>query len=508
MNPKKTIQNMLNIDISQKFESISYLLNELFEKMKIEALFAITATILALLIPLAIFMIETNGSSEDGSVLWDKMVIFTQVIHVKLTVFGIMCITIPLVFWGYEEFRLIIIILFFVGQGIMVMLLNNCYKWIISKRLKTTNYRNKMRLRYLDRMNNTQEIKETWQLVWESEKNRVGMNEKDLVSKFFHQLKMNKDYKDKGILLSTYVPNMEVKYDNQNIIEDFLYSEIEQEKVSNPKNYFYKVRYQQMYQEYSKQSLSDEILLYQFNERLNKFIICKENSVMETFINTVGFELLETMRWNYIENIRLEKFIQLKDFFPENLNFEKNKESEEKQKIIFELFINWIIKTKALDDYKNGFMSSFADELLKIMFDKINTTAFASLINFSNFLKNSVILENNDKEEMEQLKMYALKKQNLVGLGRIYDTEIGDLNNVENKYKLNQQMERKWTYSYILASDNRIFSMLKNKEYLKRKQDMIKKLLEEDTSLDENIETKLVILENVLNEFLHFENEN
>lgn len=504
MNPNNIIQNTFNFVSIQKCKSIITFLNRLIDKIQIEALFAITATILALLIPLAIFMIEINGSSEDGSVLWDKMVIFTQVIHVKLTVIGIILITLPLIFWDYEGAKLLIVILFFAGQFIMGMLLNNCYRWIIVKRTNDGNYRNEKRLKYLNKIKNSNEIYDTWKLIWASEKNRVGINEIVLLKNFFKKWETYENYEDKNKMLSIYAPNMDINYENIEIIEDHIYNEMKIIQSTDKVNTEYEFKLNEMYLKYAEQSIGNSILMYNFPERFDKYLESSNSDITKRFLDKIGIKLIEIFRKKFNENDKLE------DFFPKRLKFEENEDNKEKQKIIDELFINWVRKTKVLDEFSEGENGIFTENLLKLMFSNMSPIIFGRLMKFSNFLLTNGIIIDNEEEEENQLKMYSLKKNALFGTGRVTSHIIPIRSDDKTFFELlisDRKNEEDWTYSHILNSDGKLYRILQSEKMVTRKIELIEKILNADQNLEEDSKLNLEALKIELSGLLNYGKE-
>jgi len=151
----------------------------------LDGLLATSASILALLIPLAILLIENNGNAKDQSFSWDKMVIFSQVMEVKKTVLGLIFITIPLIFWEVNILRPVILFIYIMGIFFMSKLLKDSYDWITSKYKENEYFRNEKRFKYLDDLKDDQTIYDTWKLIWETEEQRIGLDETKLIKKFF-----------------------------------------------------------------------------------------------------------------------------------------------------------------------------------------------------------------------------------------------------------------------------------------------------------------------------------
>lgn len=195
----------------------------LFNYFSLDGLLATSASILALLIPLAILLIENNGNAKDQSFSWDKMVIFSQVIEVKKTILGIIFITVPLIFWTSTILRPLILIIYIVGIYFMSILLKNSYDWIISKYKENEYFRNEKRFKYLDNLKDDQTIYDTWKLIWETEDQRVGLDETKLIKKFFITYK---DFEHKEKFASLFISNFVVDRENHDVIQAFFYDEL------------------------------------------------------------------------------------------------------------------------------------------------------------------------------------------------------------------------------------------------------------------------------------------
>ena len=102
-------------------------------------LWNITSTVLALFIPIATFLFE-----NENAVDWDKMVVFDQVIKIKKLSFGLILLTLPLLFYQtnsasnefYRKLNCIVLLLYVIGISLSILSLVRCYFWIINKRNK------------------------------------------------------------------------------------------------------------------------------------------------------------------------------------------------------------------------------------------------------------------------------------------------------------------------------------------------------------------------------------
>lgn len=109
---------------------------ECLGNLSLDGIISISSAVIALLIPIAIFLIENNGNSKDNSFEWDKMVIFSEVISARATLMALILITVPLMFWEFKNSRIVIMGLYLIGIVLMGNFLANCYNWIISRRKK------------------------------------------------------------------------------------------------------------------------------------------------------------------------------------------------------------------------------------------------------------------------------------------------------------------------------------------------------------------------------------
>ncbi|NTQ65733.1 hypothetical protein HQ886_13080, partial [Enterococcus faecium] len=173
-----------------------HVLSFIVNHINFDGLLGITASLIALLIPVAILLLESNGNNSEGSFTWDKLVLFSQVLKIKSFVIGLFAIVIPLIFWTDDATSLIavfanIVILIFYIYGVfeVFLLLRNSYYWIISKRSKDIDYRNSNRFAFIEDLKNenfTYQV-DIWDLIWSNVEQRAGMDEKTLLYLYFKQ---------------------------------------------------------------------------------------------------------------------------------------------------------------------------------------------------------------------------------------------------------------------------------------------------------------------------------
>lgn len=193
---------------------------------------AISSIIVGLLIPVAILLIENNGNSNDLSFKWDKMVIFSQVIKIRVILWGLALITLPLVLEKNKHVFPLIIIAYSIGFIAMFSLLKNAYYWIISKEDENGAYRNIKRYEFLNSLSGdivNQII--VWDTIWGDHKQKIGLDELDLLKIFFKHCKDAENSK-KLRLLNTYLrdyaedTNFVVTSQNYEIIQKYIFSDL------------------------------------------------------------------------------------------------------------------------------------------------------------------------------------------------------------------------------------------------------------------------------------------
>ncbi|MRI75191.1 hypothetical protein FDP51_14670 [Enterococcus mundtii] len=427
----------------------------------LDGLLATSASILALLIPLAILLIENNGNAKDQSFSWDKMVIFSQVIEVKKTVLGLIFITIPLIFWEVNILRPVILFIYIVGIFFMSKLLKDSYDWITSKYKENEYFRNEKRFKYLDDLKDDQIIYDTWKLIWETEEQRIGLDETKLTKKFFVTYK-NLENKEK--FASLFISNFVVDRENHDIIQDFFYDELKRIIEDMKKEDFKEVTLfyalQVSYLDYMKQCYEDMLLMNKYNNSFDKFFSeTDEQSLEKFFSNNLDVRMVEIIRNSPLIP---SQFVIQEEFLPKNFQYETVEDN--KKKVISTIFSRWISNL-----YKTNDSSYFASNLFEVMFEKADPTIFFRLtefvLYFSSNIDSYIGLMNDTKKTLID---YSNTKIILNTIGRNHGSWIeGDLKALDRIMEANSQ-EREWSYKYILSIENRAFLIIQNKKFLEK----------------------------------------
>ncbi|EHH1631181.1 hypothetical protein J7G10_002633, partial [Enterococcus faecalis] len=200
---------------------------KIIDSLSLDALIAVSAAMLTLLIPVAIFLIEGTSNDNEDSFAWNRMVIFSQIIKPKSTYFSMILITVPLIFWNSSNTlcKIIILLLIVLGNVIMFSILKSSYFWIISKNQKNKNFRERVRLKFLNELSENKEMStkskvETWQTIWKSKK--VDMDSCELIEAFKNFYTSVKD-DDKYQLLHVFSENLKIDFENKDKVQEFVY---------------------------------------------------------------------------------------------------------------------------------------------------------------------------------------------------------------------------------------------------------------------------------------------
>lgn len=462
-----------------------YSFMEIIDSLSLDALIAVSAAMLTLLIPVAIFLIEGTGTNKDNedSFSWDKMVIFSQVIKPKLTYFSLILITVPLIFWNSSNIlcKFIILILIVFGNVIMFSILKSSYSWIISKNLKKGSFRELKRLEFLTNLSKNTEMSseskvETWETIWKA--NKIDMNSSKLIEVFIRYYS-TVEYDSKYKLLYVFSENLKIDFENKDNVQEFVYSQINQynEAEGEMKNAI-----KNLFLNYMRISVQEDYLRYSFFETLDRFFSEADDSIVESIFRDIGVELIEI-----IKELHLNRF---DNDFPEFLKYDTVK-SEIKRNSLCNMYFKWLDERYVLIQESNFEERMFANELLMFMFEKVSPISFFRLTEFSSWLYKNYYSEENLKSSILE---FARKPVKFIGIGRVYNiiSSEGEAND-KNKFEERFKQDTEWTYQFISNSNQKIYNPIKDKNTVQRIMNLIKKLLSDNLDiLNEKEKSKLL----------------
>lgn len=453
--------------------------SDFFKKLSLDAIISVSAAIIALLIPIAILLIENNGNTKDNSFDWDKMVIFSEIIDARKTITALMLITIPLIFWEFEIAKLVIAILYLLGIIMMGYFLKNCYSWIISRKINGKNYRNIRRQNFLDKLEKEDQF-DTWKVIWGTENQRLDMDELELLEKFIDQYKTSDDDKHRERLLSIYAPYCEINYENRSLISKFVYEEINR-LFSNTGNLYTKMQFKRLYTRYLKQSINEEDLRYYFTKDFDEFFIQDKTEITRNLTQETGTEMI-----NIIKNkVELDNTTDLSSYIPKQLAYKGNsgnKEQPENERnvIVFKMYFNWLRQLPINDSEKHIFNSYFASNLFNHMFPTMSASAFFKLNNFAMYIYKRQF--GDDPESQKKLLLnYAKRTTGIIGMGRVhsFDDVETSRSDEKNLFKNIDRKEEIATFGLFYDSDYPEHGFFNFPEEVKSLIDMISSQVEE-----------------------------
>lgn len=150
-----------------------------------EALIAVPALFVALLVPIAFFLMERQDLYG-----FDKNVILDKIILARLSIPLVFLVSIALLF----NITTLVVILTVSLLAVVIIVLHRVYKWMISVEIlkhKTT-YKQDMRLRFIRGIKNDTEKVDTWAIILNDE-NLLEKNQRGLVAEFLRAVKSLKD---------------------------------------------------------------------------------------------------------------------------------------------------------------------------------------------------------------------------------------------------------------------------------------------------------------------------
>ena len=142
--------------------------------------------LVTILIPLVLFIFSLEKKTLFE---WDKIVILDQVIEAKNLLASIVLIFLPLFFWDYNSsfLKFILFLIFLSGVFYLIKILFNSYRWIKTVEIQgvhdPSNFRDSLRNKYLEEMDNLPEKEKIWILTWREDISNT-IYERNLIKKF------------------------------------------------------------------------------------------------------------------------------------------------------------------------------------------------------------------------------------------------------------------------------------------------------------------------------------
>ncbi|MCT9928085.1 hypothetical protein MZO26_00260 (plasmid) [Enterococcus faecalis] len=455
---------------------------KIIDSLSLDALIAVSAAMLTLLIPVAIFLIEGTNNDNEDSFAWNRMVIFSQIIKPKSTYFSMILITVPLIFWNSSNTpcKIIILLLIVLGNVIMFSILKSSYFWIISKNQKNENFRERVRLKFLNELSENKEMSikskvETWQTIWKSEK--VDMDSCKIIEAFENFYTSVKD-DVKYQLLHVFSENLKIDFENKDKVQEFVYFQINQYNHVENKM---KSAIKDLFLNYMRISAQETYLRYSFFVTFDKFFSEADDKIVERIFQDIGVELIEIIKELHLNRVE--------DDFPEFLKYDTVK-SEIKKNSLCNMYFKWLDERYVLIHESNFEERMFANKLLMFMFEKVSPISFFRLTEFSSELCKNYYSEESLKNTIVE---FARKPVKFIGIGRVYSIiSSGGEANDKNKFDEMFKQDVEWTYQFISNSNQEIYKPLKDKNIVQETINLIEELVSENQNiLNEKEKSKL-----------------
>lgn len=147
-------------------------------------LLAISAILLGLLIPIAIFLVE---DAKGDTYNFERSVIFTEVIKKRDILWTIILLSIPLLF------KIALVIpLYVMGLILYYMIVKRCLRWInIDGKTNEDENNNVIRYSYLKKLDNLNEQIYIWEKIWGDSAYRKTLDKEKLMERFLEFYKNN-----------------------------------------------------------------------------------------------------------------------------------------------------------------------------------------------------------------------------------------------------------------------------------------------------------------------------
>lgn len=186
-------------------------------KLPLEGVLGFEASVLALLIPIGFFLLDSAKNSETGIAKLDQRVVLENVIEAKKLVAWIVIISAIGVLWYILPIWVTGFVLF-VAYGNVFYLIVNSYKWLTSRTVTvndferpSSTFQNKSRVDYISNLKNSDEIIETYGLLFKHN-GWIALNQTDMMGSYLNTLRSFHDESTKSAIVNLLLNALDGKY--------------------------------------------------------------------------------------------------------------------------------------------------------------------------------------------------------------------------------------------------------------------------------------------------------
>lgn len=213
----------MNEQLQSLTHSLQHIEAWLDKNVSLDALIAVPALFVALLVPIAFFLME-----RQDQFAFDRNVILSKVILVRFSIPLILLVSIALLF-NISTLSVVLSVLLLI---VVILVLIRVYKWMVSievLKYKTT-YKQKMRLKFIRAIKNETEKVDIWAIILNDEE-LLEKNQRGLIAEFLATAKSLQDGKTqypKSNLLGLMSSNVnKIDFSDINSYEDLITYAIE-----------------------------------------------------------------------------------------------------------------------------------------------------------------------------------------------------------------------------------------------------------------------------------------
>lgn len=350
----------------------------LYTNIALESLIGMSTLMIAILIPLSIFII---GSNPDHMYTWDKAVIMSKVLNAPRLFLAVFLLSMPLLFWKSSlEVKPEIVGLYIIGLIVLTTSIVKAYRWlrILEKGLGQT-YRTKIRIKYLKKLK-INDMCVIWPLVWSDIREHGLIDERELLDEFMKQIDALND-RNKSKIGTPILQEFILSLDKIDISDPVLYDKISEIGLKWSGNLIndnlckFNLLGKKLFFDLMEKSLNDRVLSVLFYSSLKKYFMKKDNDFIK------AGETITNKFFSIIEQSDAVNFV-LEDF-PEEWKVSLSNLTE-KNHFMSEIWLNsymkWVTSRKLLINPKTFKYDEFASRVTKTLFPFVDIVMWSDLL--------------------------------------------------------------------------------------------------------------------------------
>jgi hypothetical protein len=327
----------LNGQIQSLINSLQNIETWLDKNISLDGLIAVPALFVALLVPIAFFLME-----RQDQFAFDRNVILSKIILVRVSIPLILLVSVSLLF----NISTLSVVLSFLLMVVVILVLIRVYKWMVSievLKYKTT-YKQKMRLKFIRTIKNDTEKVDIWAIILNDEELKEK-NQRGLVSEFLTTVKSLEDGKNrypKSNLLSLMSSNVKkIDFSDINSYEDLVTYAIEyfqQTRDARTKNKIVDDKKKRVaYPSHYQRELALNLLKIALGKKINDVFAYLYFSAIK----------------KHLEKKDVSESDFIRDFLPSYINLIKENEGYNAKELWHELS-EWIVTKELLSNEGSG----------------------------------------------------------------------------------------------------------------------------------------------------------